>query len=326
MTAVVAVRKVSVVVPTRNRDELLREALASVMANNDPSLELEVLVVDNGEGADTEEIAHQFGVRYLRGATPGASAARNRGLAAATGDLVAFLDDDDVWTPGHLRPMVDWIDEHPDFAGVLGQIQNVDSKLTGRGLLWPKTMPEDGQIFGALLRVQPQVGGTLIRRSAVAEVGNFDESLIGDEDWDFHLRFALAHKVGFMPIPCVLFRARPDGTWDDVQWLRIAPFRRVFWTNVRRAGRHAPSAGTVLRCYLHQVGLFHTQFMRTAGAHVREGSGPAARLALGRAVRVSPLHAAWSLIRDPGARWLVVATMRAPFTKRLGDRKSGNAS
>ncbi len=324
MTVVAAVPKVSVVVPTRNRDELLREALASVMTNLDPRFELEMLVVDNGEGAHTEAIAHEFGARYLRCATTGASAARNRGLAAATGDLVAFLDDDDVWTPGHLRPMVDWMDEHPDFDALLGQIQNVDSKLTGRGLLWPETMPQDGRVFGALLKVQPQLGATLLRRSALTAVGSFDESLIGDEDWDFHLRFALAHRIGFVPIPCVLFRARPDGSWDDVQWLRIAPFRRVFWTNVRRAGRHAPPVRTVLRCYLHQIGLFHTQFMRTAGAHVRDGSRTEARLALGRAVRVSPLHAAWSLMRDPRARGLVVATIW-PRHAGAGGSESGAA-
>src|ERR1700737_1968578 len=121
--------RVSVVIPTCNRDGLLRQALGSVLANGAPGLELEVLVIDNGNGDETADLAGEFGARYVRRSSGGAAAARNRGLEEATGEYVAFLDDDDLWTPGHLRQQVEWLAEHPDFGAVLGRIQNIDLEL-----------------------------------------------------------------------------------------------------------------------------------------------------------------------------------------------------
>ena len=307
--------RVSVIVPTRDRDPLLQQALASVRANEDDGLELEVLVIDNGSGQSTQAIAAEFGARYLRCSIHGAAAARNRGFEAASGEFIAFLDDDDVWIPGHLRHQVDWLAQRPDFGGVLGQVRNIDHELRSAGPLWPQRLPDDGRLFTHLLRVMPQLGATVIRSSVLSEVGYFDERLGGDEDWDLHLRLALRRPVGFMPIPCALFRRRPNGTWDELHWRQIRSTRRVFWRNVRRAGNQAPSLGFVLRAWLHHLGASHTELLNNAGAHALAGRGPAARVALGRAFRVSPLHAAWSLVRRPDARWVAYTSLRPRLTR-----------
>src|SRR5262245_8263189 len=99
-----AVRRVSVVVPTCNRTASLRKALASIRDVETPDLQLEILVADNGINAETRAVAAEFGAVYLEVETRGPSAARNAAMFAATGDFIAFLDDDDAWLPGHLVP------------------------------------------------------------------------------------------------------------------------------------------------------------------------------------------------------------------------------
>ena len=314
--------KVSVVVPTRDRDALLKQALASIRANDDPTLELEILVIDNGAGESTRSLADEFGASYLRSSKPGQSGARNLGLEAATGEYVAFLDDDDVWMPGHLHLLVGWLAERPAFVAVLGQVQNTDLELRHPGPLWPDDLPTDGRIFARLLRVQPQLGATVIRKSALDQVGHFDETLIGDEDWDLHLRLAIDRLVGFLPVPCVLFRRRPSGTWDDLHWKQFRPFRRVFWGNVRRAGKHGPPLRYVLRTYLHHLGAYQSELLNNAKAHARAGRGRAARLAFGRSILASPLHAAASMARDSEARRVAFESV----VPRLGRRRGAPGS
>jgi glycosyltransferase involved in cell wall biosynthesis len=315
-------RRVTVIVPTRDRDALLRQALASVKANAEPSLDLEILVIDNGTGESTRSVADEIGARYLRCSTQGVSAARNRGLEAATGEYVAFIDDDDVWFPRHLRVLVDWLAERPEYGAVLGQVQNTDLELQRPGLVWPESLPDGGRIFAQLLRVQPQLGATVIRKSVLDEVGYFDETLIGDEDWDLHMRLAIDRLVGFVPVRCVLFRRRPSGSWDDLHWKQFGPFRKVFWRNVRRAGKDAPPLRYVLRTYLHHLGAYQSELLNNAKTHAHAGRGRAARLALARSVVASPLHAAISMARDPEARWVAVAS----FRPRLGRRRGGRGS
>lgn len=80
-----AKRKVSVIVPTCDRPALLRQALASIRALEGPDLAFEIFVGDNGSALETPIVAEEFGAIYLKTSTPGASAARNVGLRAATG-------------------------------------------------------------------------------------------------------------------------------------------------------------------------------------------------------------------------------------------------
>ncbi len=301
---------VSVIVPTRNRDPLLRAALESIRENRSDGIDLEVVVVDNGVGGETAVIASEAGARYVRSPRSGASAARNHGIELATGDYVTFLDDDDVWTAGHLATLVDWLEHQPDFGAVLGQVCNVDQDLKRSAAPWPERLPNSGLIFPSLLRIQPQVGATLVRRSVAKAVGLFDETLVSDEDWDWHLRLALQEHVGFVPVVSVLFRARPEGTDDDLEWIRFPYLREVFWRNVRRGGDRSPSLPSTMRTYLHHLGMWNGQFIRSATAHVQAGRFRSARRSLGRAARVSPLHLAWSLFLNPETRHTAASALR----------------
>src|SRR5262245_47409787 len=93
---------VSVLVPTYNRSKLVRRAVESALAQS--YRRLEVLVVDDGSSDDTRQVIEGMDprVRYIRQANAGVSAARNRGIAEARGEFVAFLDSDDEWLPWKL--------------------------------------------------------------------------------------------------------------------------------------------------------------------------------------------------------------------------------
>src|SRR5262249_54585477 len=152
------------------------------------------------------------------------SAARNAGMFAATGEFIAFLDDDDAWLPGHLADHLRMLDEQPQLDGVIGQAQYADEDLTPFGLPFPDTHPGDSV---SLLRkmlsgYSPQIGTAVVRARVRDELGGFDEKLIGGEDLDWLLRMAGRDRLGFTMTPCILFAQRRLGTFDKLQLERLA--------------------------------------------------------------------------------------------------------
>ena len=109
----IASRRVSVVVPTYNRAELIAETIDSVLVQTVPVHE--IIVVDDGSTDATCERVRAFGDRVVLEAHDhsGSAAARNRGLARATGEWIAFLDSDDVWAPNKIERQQQYLDRHP---------------------------------------------------------------------------------------------------------------------------------------------------------------------------------------------------------------------
>ena len=319
--AVKRVPVVSVVVPTRNREALLRETLASVRALEGADVKIELIVVDNGSTDGTPAVAAAFGARFTQAATPGASAARNAGFRIATGDYITFLDDDDIWLPGHLRPHLKMLESRPDLDAAVGQIQLTDFALQPIGDPYPATMPDDGDVFRSFLLTTPQVGATVARMCVRDTVGYFDEALISSEDWDWHLRLALQHRIGFVPAPSILFRQRLMATFDDLHWMRMAYGRRVFVRNLRRAGRgRRPPWASAVRTYLRHRGESYSYFARSAIAHAEAGERSALRRCVWRAIVASPLHATHDLARETDMRRAITSLVfRRDVSAASGD-------
>jgi hypothetical protein len=143
-----------------------------------------------------------------------------------------------------------------ELYGLLGQAQLADATLAPFGNPWPVTLPTDGRCYMSLARDMPQIGATVVRASVRATVGLFDETLMSDQDWDWHLRLAARHQIGFVQVPCVLLRQRPPATTDDLYWKRLATMRRIFWHNVRRAGKRRPPAPFIAQAYARHSGMF----------------------------------------------------------------------
>ena len=200
---------VSVVIPAFNRSELLREALRSVLAQS--YVDWECVVVDDGSSEDLSFAGTlDPRIRLIRQPNQGVSMARNRGIANSAGELVAFLDSDDLWLPTKLEKQVAAMNAdpsvglcHTDYA-VLGQGGNKSSPPTGAGRL------VDFYTMLALGPVLPTT--TMVRRSALRLLGLFDPFLTPSEDQDLFARIARFYKVSFIPTCEALYRVHGANT------------------------------------------------------------------------------------------------------------------
>lgn len=303
--------RVSVIVPTHDRSDWLRQSLTSVRALDGPDLDFDIIVADDAMGSSTELIAREFGARVVRPAGRGAAAARNAGLRAATGEFLAFLDDDDVWLPTHLRPHIALMRANPQIQAVVSQVRNADPALIDLGPVWPQQMIVGDDLFQAFYKFFPQIGATVARASVLEVVGFQDETLRGSEDWDWQLRLALRQRVAFIPVPSVGYRTRPPGADDDLIVLRVREHRRVFWSNAWQAGSRCPSPPALLRAWSKHRGEFASYLIDSAEARRAAGDRPGARRAIGAAFRVSAPHCVKLVLERPRLRGLMAPAIIA---------------
>lgn len=265
-------RIVSVIVATQNRPEQFRQALASIRALEGPDLRFEILVGDNGHLALNQQIAAEFDAVYTRTTRDFCPGARNAAMEKITGEFIAFLDDDDVWLTGHIRPHIAFLDANPDHAGVFGRVVSTDENLVPLDAPWPDSLPEDGDCFLTLMNGYfPQVGATVMRTDRVRKYGLMDETLAGDSDWDWTLRIATENRLGFVPVDCVLFRQRPSGTFDSIQLNRSAFTRRIFLRHALPHRKRWPSLRAMVRSYYACQNYYWRYFLETASLRAQRG-------------------------------------------------------
>lgn len=178
--------RVSVLIPTWNREKYLGEAVESVL--NQTYRDFEVVVVDDGSTDGTEDLVRRFGrVRYVWQPHSGIPAARNRALAEARGEFVAWLDSDDLYVPDKLEKQVAYLDAHPECEIVFCLVQSFSSIA-------------DCDMTGRQSRVAEAVGGRLrtcvpsacIRRALLERYGGFDEKYPYAEDTQWVARICAA--------------------------------------------------------------------------------------------------------------------------------------
>jgi glycosyltransferase involved in cell wall biosynthesis len=168
---------VSVIVPVYNGEAFLREAIDSIRAQTEPVAE--IVVVDDGSTDTTARLCAGMGtsIRYVRQENQGPAKARNAGLAIAHGDLIAFLDADDWWTPRAIATLRRGLRDEPPAEISLGLTQLMLPSSDGSGWTpWGSTWPE------------PSLCSALFRRSVLTRLGGLDESLTFAEDFDLFLR------------------------------------------------------------------------------------------------------------------------------------------
>jgi glycosyltransferase involved in cell wall biosynthesis len=204
---------VSVIIPTYNRRELVQGAVDSVL--DQTYGDYEIIVVDDGSQDGTGEIiAACYGdrVRYVYQENAGESAARNRGIALARGTLVALLDSDDIWLRDKLARQVPLLERSPQAGVVFCQALLVDA--LDRSLDVPPAghdlVPDDLKLESLLFRNTITASTALIRRSALREVGGFDQTVRFGEDWELWLRLRERWDFAFLPEPLVRVRVHKD--------------------------------------------------------------------------------------------------------------------
>jgi hypothetical protein len=160
--------------------------------------------------------------------------------------------------------------------------------------------------FEMFLNHWPHIGSLVARMSVRDTVGYFDEreAFSQGEDWDWQLRLALRHRVGFVPALSSSCRVRPPGRGneDAANAFRIRINRHIFWTNVRRAYGCRPPLLSVARARLRYDGIYAGYFLQSAAAHLEVGEHRAAWRSLVQSARISPLHGGWALVARPWVR------------------------
>lgn len=194
---------VSVIIPTYNRARMVARAVDSVL--NQEFRDFELIVVDDGSTDDSARILDGYGERLtlLRQPNSGVSAARNRGVRKASGELIAFLDSDDLWLPGKLSRQVAFFREHPE--ALINQTEEIWIRNGRRANPKKRHRKISGDIFVPSLElclVSPSA--VMLRKEIFDEIGLFDEDLPACEDYDMWLRISCRHPVYLIDTPLII--------------------------------------------------------------------------------------------------------------------------
>ena len=211
--------RVSVIIPTYNRAGYLREALDSVVSQS--LVPEEIIVVDDGSTDDTPDVVEVYRPRvsYVRHhQNRGIAPARNSGLNAANGDVIAWLDSDDLWEPDFLMTVVSLLSEDETLDGAYTGITMINKEGTSLGV---STRTESlNDLYDALVRdcflATPAV---VARQICYEQVGGFDPQFRISEDYDMWLRLSKRFRLVGIPLPLVRIRVHPSNTMADTDTL-----------------------------------------------------------------------------------------------------------
>ena len=210
--------RITVVTPAYNAAPYIADAVRSVLGQTHHDLRL--VVVDDGSTDATSAVVTGFAdprLRLIWQCNAGVAAARNRGMAAAEGEALLFLDADDWLAPTALATLAATLDAAPEAVAAVGGYAFVDAggRLSGRPRRCPR--PAAGEMLARLV-VQNQFangGHLLIRRDAARRAGTFLPGVVYGEDWEYFVRLALLGLFAFVPsrAPLLFVRSRPEGAY-----------------------------------------------------------------------------------------------------------------
>ena len=235
--------EVSVVIPTRNRWDLLARTLRSALGQR--GVDHEVIVVDDASDDATPARLAEVAEARLRAIRlprrSGPAAARNAGIKVARAPWVAFLDHDDLWSPHKLRLQLDAA-ARADASFVYVGAVRVDEELHILGV--DGRMVDASQLPSELLATNPIPGGCsgpIVRAELARGIGGFDESLRYLEDWDFWIRATEAGRSVACPEVLVAYVIRRDNMVVSEQWdiqREFGYLQQKHAVASRRAGRY----------------------------------------------------------------------------------------
>jgi glycosyltransferase involved in cell wall biosynthesis len=184
---------VSVIIPCYKHGDTVAAAVESALAQT--FTDREIIAINDGSPDDTAAVLAPYGdrIRYFEQPNTGQAGARNRGIELARGEFIALLDDDDTWPADKLAWQVEAMRSDPEIVLVYGEDQRVGADgsvlppTPRRGYKRPAGRVYDDFLEGCWIA---SPGQTLIRAAALQQVGGFDASIWGSDDWDLYLRLA----------------------------------------------------------------------------------------------------------------------------------------
>lgn len=239
--AVVNAPRVTVILPTYNRERLLPRSIRSVLCQTFQDFEL--LVVDDGSMDNTREVVAGIAdprLRYLRlEKNSGVSSARNAGIREARGDFIAFQDSDDEWLPDKLARQLQLLDQQPDVAMTFCSLVRVDITVPVARVKPATRLPANQDSFlRELLKVNFIWTQTWLVRAAVLKNGlAFNPVMRRGEDWDLALRIARQHRVAHLPEALVLAHVTP-GSLAQQAYQKALDLQIIIQSHAELFARH----------------------------------------------------------------------------------------
>jgi glycosyltransferase involved in cell wall biosynthesis len=315
--------KVSVIIPAYNTAPFIAETLNSVFGQT--FRDFEVIVINDGS-PDTAQLEvalrpYRTRIRYIQQENRGLAGARNAGVRLARGELLAFVDSDDVWMPDYLSAQVEFLDNHPRVCASIS-----DALLFGstEEVVWRMLKADTGPVLDfeqMLKRKGGQLPSAMVaRRQRVLEIGLFDERIRIGEDVEFCVRLAFPEgAIGYLGRVLVKYRQRAGSLTEDP--------RRRKWVvaeieSLRRLGENldlngpqrklleeeiaAAVAALALSDAYHHISEHEygpaVQCLRSANAHYRDPRISVASFCLNAFPRLAGPVLNWRLKRRPVRR------------------------
>jgi glycosyltransferase involved in cell wall biosynthesis len=249
--------QVSVIIPTYNRSWIIKEAIDSVLAQD--YKEFELIVVDDGSTDHTSDVldSSRNVIKVLSQKNKGVSAARNRGIAEASGQFIAFLDSDDLWLPQKLSAQVEFFNQTPN--ALICQTEEVWIRNGLRVNPKKRHKKLSGMIFKPSLElclVSPSA--VMIQRSLFDRVGEFDETLPACEDYDLWLRISCRFPVHLIDRPLIIKRGGHDDQLSSRAGLdkfRIKSIEKIIKSGLLSDDQHLAAVKTLKKkCDIYATG------------------------------------------------------------------------
>lgn len=205
--------KVSVIIPTFNREKFITKAIDSVM--DQTYQDFEIVVLDDGSTDNTRDILKRYDdrVRYFYQENRGIASARNEAIKRSTGEYIAFLDSDDYWVREKLEKQIHLFDMHSEY----GMVASCCSSIRLDGSFREKNRPGmSGWVLTDLFKKNfIRTSSAVIKRECLDQVGLFDETFRECEEYDLWLRVAARYPVGFINESLAVYVDNAEGISTD---------------------------------------------------------------------------------------------------------------
>lgn len=203
------VKKVSTIITTHNRERLLRRAVESVLSQSYPNIEL-IVIDDNSSDGTKDYCASMPDIKYVYIApeeSKGGNYARNKGIAAATGEYVAFLDDDDYWLPEKIEKQVELIERTGCGLVYCGFLKEVVTKdIVKHSEVYPLQENRGDMSVKILTTIPTTTSNILVTAKALKDVSFFDESLRFWQEYELLIRLSKITSFDFVNEVLAVYR------------------------------------------------------------------------------------------------------------------------
>lgn len=214
--------KVSVIIPSFNQGQFIEETLLSII--NQEGIDKEIIVIDGGSTDNTVQVIKKYEEYlsyWISEDDKGQSDAINKGFTLATGDIVCWLNSDDLFVEGALRKVASFFNENPASHFIQGQVINFSSKE--EKLILAERVSEKEMIK----RVAFHQPGVFWRGELLKKTGFIDESLYYCMDYDLWMRFYFSFKLDYIDAPLAKFRIHDNSKTNDNPIKMYFEYRKI---------------------------------------------------------------------------------------------------